>query len=449
MRNRIIAIVLIIALVPCLLAVPALAEDNYSYNVLDYSLPNGGNSAAFYLTGSGSDIVSFDLPYKDSYYYIDFVIRTNAYFSSIVCVNEGVNVSLNFQIIDNTAGTLYRVYGNLTGYDFDQILLQFNYSGGTIVYFLDFDISNYKLKNYEIPFALAGSTSGGTTIYAHRSGSNVVNSHFNVSSMEIDNYWDVYLEPINHEEWKKYDYIDLDLVLMTGAVDSISCFINGTSVPFDVNYINDSSIQSGFIHVSLRVYLDNIDRTISDYPLIVMSGQCYLGINSFGILSCTGFVVPAEPSPLRYWFQKVGDWFSSQIAAISTWGQNIVNSITTWGQNIYNAIVGDLSSSGNSTINNALQTQEEINQQINVQVGSAVDDWDGNISVVQAGFKTGFQGAIPALVWLSNIADSVFTGMGWFGYIFFFVGFLSVFFLIMSKSGLGGRLSSFIRRGDD
>lgn len=82
-----------------------------------------------------------------------------------------------------------------------------------------------------------------------------------------------------------------------------------------------------------------------------------------------------------------------------------------------------------------------------MQIGSAVDEWNGNISVVTDGFNSGLDGATPALVWLSNIAEGVFDGLGWFGNIYFFLGFLSVFFLIMSKSGLAGKINGVIIRG--
>lgn len=137
------------------------------------------------------------------------------------------------------------------------------------------------------------------------------------------------------------------------------------------------------------------------------------------------------------WFNSLDTWITNQTTSIT-------NTIATWGQKIVDVIVGD--SSENEDLNNAVNTQEEVNSQVNTQLGIAVDDWDSNFGTVSTGFNTAFTSATPSLLWLSSKAQNVFVNMGWFGNMFFFIGFINVFFLLMAKSGLSKIIVS---NGDD
>ena len=144
------------------------------------------------------------------------------------------------------------------------------------------------------------------------------------------------------------------------------------------------------------------------------------------IVHCYGFVTNTTDNVVVTWFRKI-------YSVITNGFSNLLSKLD------------DVFGVNDTSVDAAVQTQEEINVSVNNQLVGAVEDWNTNIEVVQTGYDSAVTKAAPALGWLASLADRIFTNMGWFGNIYFLVGLISVIMLVLSKSGLARSVSRFRR----
>lgn len=449
--KRIISLSLVAVVLIFSLAVPSFAAESDTvgndtwFNVMDFT------ELGQVYTHAGVNYVDIPLPTDKVYYGIDFIVDDN-------CGIKSIYVDLPYDygcgMVDIGNG-LKRFYcdASWTG-DWLTLAVDVENTGYQWFQFLAFHVRFQDADHFTAPAVAEGFYPDGGSIQLSVNSDYFSSDHcyFKPSTFEDRQFCFDLWSP----DWKMYDYMDFVIFLHVDHISMISAICGDVTLPFSVSYIERSSTQAYL--VSVRVDLRGINRDTSELPHVTIGGMAEFNVyNAIILASCSGFVLLNDINPLFYYFKdlknNLSSLFSNLSLNISNWGQSIVSSvdsvgskIETWGQNIVDAIVGD--QTANETVNDALHTQEEVNEQINVQLGSAVDDWDGNITIVSQGFNSAYQNSVPALQFLSNLAQSVWSGMGWFGNMFFFLGFLHVFFLLMSKSGLGKAVDK-IRNGDD
>lgn len=508
--KRSISLFLVATVLVFSLAVPSYAAESPWFNLLDYCSPNDSGSNLVDISSSGTEI-SFD--YKGTIGYVDFTVMFYSVFEAGAKLLSGNNTR-NLTAIKLDDYT-WRFYGSMDLRSTDGFRIQFLNNGNTKVQFLNFRLTSTVLVTYETK---------ATGYISYADGEEVTfyyNSYEDYGSATLHGSSDFYLADyaayISFPDWKKYDFIDIQLYMLQMDIDSLSATLGGVSIPVEYSFFSSgSALENRLVNVTLD--LTQCDRD-SDFDLeLIINGYVPTIDNRvahFSIISCSAFLEYAGLSEsMNFWyrlrtflgtqfsnlgsnithlgtvfssylsklgtdissyistqtsaltqfftgkFNSLDTWITTQTSTLTqfftgkfnsldTWittqTSSITSAISTWGQKIYDVIVGDLSV--NQDIQDATDIQNQVHGDINNQIEIAVDDWNDSLGTVSTGFNTAFQNATPSLIWLSDKAQAVFTNMGWFGNMFFFLGFLHVFFLIMRKSGLG----EFIPRnnGDD
>ena len=234
----------------------------------------------------------------------------------------------------------------------------------------------------------------------------------------------LYLYP---KDWQGFDSLTFYLNMSIESLSSVTASVGDLFIYPEVSYFNSSDVES-FSTVTVTIDLTGIDRSQGSLSLFITG--LYHSSNSesyFGrIVHCYGFVTNTTDNVVVTWFRKI-------YSVITNGFSNLLSKLD------------DVFGVNDTSVDAAVQTQEEINVSVNNQLVGAVEDWNTNIEVVQTGYDSAVTKAAPALGWLASLADRIFTNMGWFGNIYFLVGLISVIMLVLSKSGLARSVSRFRR----
>ena len=123
------------------------------------------------------------------------------------------------------------------------------------------------------------------------------------------------------------------------------------------------------------------------------------------------------------------NWFESMISSIEDGFASVIDSLDKF-----------FGGEESHKVQDAITEQDKLNVDINKQIEDSVDQWNVNITLIEGGYDTAWQNTLPVLVWMSNFANGIFNGMGWYANIFYMVGFTGIVLLILSKSGLGSKM---------
>lgn len=221
-------------------------------------------------------------------------------------------------------------------------------------------------------------------------------------------------------ESSKVDYVDFFIQFYGVQTDSVSADYGGVDLPMDLNFINSGSDANFSEQIcQARVYLTGVQRDPDEDVTLRLNGTYDSAIEGgyINFVSCIGFIDTYSISPIELlWFKL---------------------------EKLLNNLLG----STDSDANNALTTQEEINVSVNNQLVGAVEDWNTHIEAVETGYDMAFTQTTPALNWIASLANGIYSGLGWFGRLYLLIGLVSVFMLVLSKSGLARKIGSGIRRG--
>lgn len=489
--KRVIICILTVTLLIGALAVPTYAADfdnDFDLQVLDYATANGGTSNSFSFTGSRT--VTYQLPDYFNFRYVDllFVITSGV---PTVSISGGSSSASNNLTVVKVGQYLYRAYGYVPNNFFNRLHLHFTSTStaSTTVVVKSFKVYSRDSITPDIRVEASGFyTDGDIDLSLNWGDSRPTRIFFTPTGEFYDNQFVV---DFFCEDWRLYDFVDIQVSLSVNAINSISANFNGQNIPFTVSEVLSDSGFVSLYYLTLRLDLRGLNRREDGNPLITVSGIAdFDHVNAISLHDATGYV-EIEFDALSYFFNKlfaslisnfdslstlvsgfrsdvntvVTTWSdiinksivsfeSSIVSTVTSWSDTINKSvgsvgskIDNWGQKIYDAIVGQ--KSDDTTVSDAIENQEQVNQEVNTQLQSAVGSWSDNVGEVTQGFNLALTNATPALIWISGMAQNIFSGMGWFGNIFFFLGFLHVFFLLMSKSGLGRAIDRADKRGDD
>lgn len=417
--RRIIPFLFVMVLsIICLVSPVSAASDSTMYELLDYSsLDDTGSN---YVDFAGSISVVYSLPNRAVIRYVDMLISMVGAVSNVsVGPNSNNLTELTVEHIDRS---LYRVYGLVPSRTYSSFTISFD-TGSTATSW--YTIQSIKLSSSEVDSV---PTIGNLWVYDSIGGSSSVSMtspsdepeiYLTQSTGSSVSYGD-FACSVSLTEWKKFDYLDVLLYLDVKHINSIFAKHGDRVLDCDISYLTPADQINTYYWVMVHVDLSSANRDSSIVPTVQLTGTYYnqVNYNKIRLKSLVGYVSIPDPSPtLSLWFNL-------------------------------KAFLSDLFGENDSSANSAIQTQQDINITINNQIVGAVEDWNTHIDVVETGYNQAFQKTTPALSWLASLANRIFTNMGWFGNIYFFIGLISVFMLILSKSGLAHKIGSTIRKGD-
>lgn len=408
-----------LSLVVSSFVIPASADD-YEGNfieLLDYTTCNDSGRNRVDLTQTSS--VSFPMPQMISgVCYVDMLVLISGTApSKIFAGNEaGYLFELN---VSKVSGLIYRVYGSFSSISIKDLVVKFEYvssSVSSVVTFYSVRASTFTFTSLDIGYSGSLYSMGITDDFDVAGGYVSLNLTEESYGEALNTSFSSYIFP---KEWYDYDYIDINLSFTGYSVSSVSAILAGASinVPLDVSIIGPTQPGVGQFDICIRVDLTQIRRTSSDFVRIDINGTYNCDQESpFIIHSVMGLVQINEvPELLSFWF-RIKSFFT------------------------------DLFGSDDNSADNALITQEEINVSVNNQLVGAVEDWNTHIEVVETGYDLAFTKTTPALDWIASLANGIYSGLGWFGRLYLLIGLVSVFMLVLSKSGLSRKIGSSIRR---
>ena len=427
--KRIIPCLLVLVLcITCLVFPASAATGEIMYDLLDYSTLN--DSGSNYVKFTQSSLVSYDVTEPVIFRYIDMTISMVGALSDVYVGNSSSN--MHQLTAEQISGSLYRVYGSIPSMTFyDKFWIKFDSGSDSTSWYTIHSLKVCNVVSNTVP------TIGRFVV------SDYYGRNSDITMSSPDEEPDVYFRPLEGtiisgdyvswvylSDWKRFDYIDVQLYINAADVTSLSVEQGDLFLEHDVSFIGDNDEITSWTWIVVRVDLSSCDRNSANAPVITLSGHYFLEIETSHVRlqSIRGIVTIPEPSPL-----------------LSFW-TNLKSFLSTNFNTLFSKIDEGFGLNDDSA-SNAVQTQEEINVSINNQLVGAVEDWNTHIEVVQTGYDSALTKATPSLGWLASLADRVFTNMGWFGNIYFLIGLISVIMLVLSKSGLARSVGR-IRRND-
>lgn len=389
-RNRIISFVVIFALIPVLLAVPAFAaEDQYLVDLKAYNFGinqvagEGASFDGFSFSTYKDSTFQFPMPNSSPVYYVDFIIQGDGALPWDLQAYVGDVRLTGVRFGDNN--DLYRFYGPVS---------QKNVFTGYIPVRLYQPTSNYLLRGNFISFKYSDTSSP----FILEPGSQYLTADSDVNSWSgSDPGYGRYIESpsvmyytIHIPSWQKYDRYDLVVQVSAYSISSIDVYVDGGgSVPFTYSFIDGSADFYNIPNlISLQLDASDVERLSGDI-IVEFIGTVNVGSTWFRCFEINAFVNSSAPSPEVSWLGRI--W----------------NSIENWGQNIVDAILGSKdnapdTSAGDDLVNQGQQIQDFEHQHqevINGNTGAITDSLD----------ITGF---VPALSLISSYVGNTFDILG-------------------------------------
>lgn len=304
----------------CAWAQPVSASSDSGYiEVLDYgsALEYGANSKLF--NGSTSIEFTYDLPDRVTVEYVDILFT----FTSSGTVGVSLYRSSSFQSLTvvKVLGNVFRAYGSVSSFFADEIKLKFeNPAANNRISIESIRLGRSSFSYTELD-AYCDISADGFTDTIHYVPTDTVNHRMFEGTTDYLNVgFNLY---IYCNEWKRFDYLDFLLYLEIDSISAISCVYGGSSVPITINYIDNDSMVVGTYTVSIRMDLTGLDRSIDDYPMIMVSGNvAQQKINLISMLGCVGHVNLSLLDPDTYWHSKI-------VSTFQTYIQNQTNSLVS------------------------------------------------------------------------------------------------------------------------
>lgn len=427
--QRAAALLCCILLFPSLVAVPASAED--MNNFMD--LVDAGYFSSRHKVTPDEGNINFSFEEPTLIRYIDFVFTRSGTAPDrlyIVSATDGSRQQLNVVSLGNY---VYRAYGEVSvkiSYDFS---LYFETKGTTWIYPYTCRVSlNIRSAFPEVGKMYVSDGHNFDSFYSMDDADSPVMADFWYPTTTDNAYTYQYFSDIYIDDWIKYDYLVVQFAVSDANINSLCCYLGDSYVPFDCSVIGDVELfnwevyESGgviryfpngldsVIHVSMRIDLTEVFRSNSDDLVVHVTGQ-YSTQDSFLCLnSATGYLSNEVTETDTLWI-KMKKFFT------------------------------DLFGKDDPAAEQAQQTQQQVDQEINLQIVSAMADWDANIQYAETGFNSGLALVTPSVAWISSLASRIFDNLQGFGSVYIMVGFMSVIMLLLSKSGIAAKISNNIR----
>lgn len=381
-----------------------VSNSNQCFDLLDYSTMN--DSGKNYIgSPAGGITFTYANPFPCDLAYVDMLINfSGGAVPGTICASRGSGFTQYNLTVEHISGNLWRAYGYMNDFIENLHITLFNSKLSYVTVYSLKVFPVYNFKPVAVDWSISVSTAFGTDKYVTSNG-NVdfylptssdfsVNTDFRIKATSSD--------------WKKYDYIDF---LFGGEFANIQSFevrISDQLVPFSSTVIPSEESSSSRMNILVSLDLSDFNKSlVSDEIVFIVDGRFSPITPTYvTFLYSRGYVEINDPSELNSFWLKLRN------------------------------LLYDLFGKNDSSAQDAIHTQEEINVSVNNQLVGAVEDWNTHIEVVETGYDSALTKATPALSWLASLADRIFNNMGWFGNIYFLIGLISVIMLVLSKSGL-------------
>lgn len=332
------------------LAVPARADEvseNLFLDVLQYSTVDDlGNN---YFSFSQERVISYTLPQKAIFSYVDMVISFSG--AAPTYVGAGRNGEYTALTILKISDRLYRVYGPIDNSAYSTLDFRF-VSGSSSTSWVNVEQLHIARQGFNIfdETLYATGDYGDTSFELSLDLSDLTRQRYIIFDFDgAFNDADFSLIA-DFPNWKKYDFIDVGFFFDCSSITSISCQMGGTVLPFTSSIVESTNLEGSGYLVNLRIDLRGLDRTIDDWPMISIYGICNNSVsNIISLSSAKGYVLSSEPNDFLYYFTKLyahidlgfdnlSDWMADQTAALQTEIQDAVISLSMEFTNLKAAI---------------------------------------------------------------------------------------------------------------
>lgn len=255
--KRYIALIMTFVALMGALAVPASAAeiDNDCYtNLLDFSTIKDEGSAFWTLQPNDAPIW-LSLPYYSSPKRVEFTFRCSGGFTGSVGVAIGsANDPTSFTnlTVEKIDTYLYRAYGDITGTGY-RMYIKFNVTSTAWLQLFNFNLMFTENNIFSISaFAHLLTGSGEDHVMQYTPGSSRPSYDWDSGADQASNDMTVSLYST---EWKKYDFVDFQLLVYAEPITSISCYLDSQIVPIDSQVIvGGSTDYEKYTLTETRVY---------------------------------------------------------------------------------------------------------------------------------------------------------------------------------------------------
>lgn len=364
--KRIISLCCIALILVTSMAVPIQASEKKFYlDVLDYCTINDSGSNVFPVFGSTILSFSADFP-QSNICYFDILYFTDGYVNGFGLPNISIvhpaGIEYPLTVIPIGDG-YFRAYGDVGSYNlFGNVKIK--------VYFDD--SSDYK-GLFEFHSIKAFSCDSSLTLieaYAEVSSYKFSDTIHYVPTDEVNHrYFTADQDFTNNflsvfawtDEWKKYDFIDFMFTISASSINSVACFMGQNIVPIDVSIFSSAHDVYNDFFITIRMDLTSLDRTTSDYPMILIEGNVISGgLTGVAVVNVAGGLWTETHDPELTLLQRI-------ILAIS----NGFSSMNFWINSQTSALIDSISASFT-----------DLNSWINAQTYDLFTKIDGAASVI-------------------------------------------------------------------
>lgn len=425
MKLRICSLLLIVALIPAFLAVPAYAaeEDFLFVDLMGYgglksvsplndtSTGKLRSSVEWRADISGNVRFAFNLPaYEPAPTYIDFVIAFSQKIPSTVSFRAN-GTTLNYQVF-GASSDFVRVWGTFA--DWDGLWFDIISAPACTVGFISANVSYTDAPFHLSPsYSYSGPDGSGKTWTDATSDGYV----FSNSTQGNFQFW------ISYSDWQLYDYITFEFVVSAPSINSIIATSSSQSFPVSVDFVENDSVYPGATFIA-RCCIDLTNCFRDDELLeVCVSGTLYQNESYYvRALNHLGFVKTSIASAELTWLQKIFSALSSLSSNLNTW-------IITQTQAIVDAIYGNSESPPDISAADDLVNQGQQIQDFEAEHQEVVND---NIDAITDSLDlTGFA---PAMNLISSYVGEVFGVLGPYQQVFILPISLGIIFFICSRA---------------
>lgn len=401
MKKSIRSVALILALVMAW-SFPASADDYAdptTFNVLEYSFPDGGTTSI----DSSSPSV-FELPFDPySIKYIDM----------LVYCPSAPTFTLNGEALTSSylGNWIYRVYGRPAAYVGSSFSL--DWSGPAYVEYYSVRISTVQSYNFVETGTMEVSGGGLESNYNQTmsSSTSAITCTY-PSGLENDWYSTV---KFYSTDWRLYDYVDFYFHIFSSEINSIDCFVNNRSIPFEVTEIYaDSDFTS--VYCSVRMDLRNVDRSSYYTPIVSISLLPFnTSANSTSyvrLLAVTGSIVTDPPDPNMLYFSSLEKHLSVLFASMAQRQDAYHADQTEWYQE-HTQVLNTLFESVNSRLTGISSGIQSLISTVNVGFGTLWNNLDVKLSAFQSSMESWFStvsGKLDQLIGGTTDGDELSQG---------------------------------------
>ena len=459
--NRILVLVLTVALIAGSLAltVSADSEEPFYHDILSQGVVSTSNSIYSNYLGTNLSFTSYPV----SIYYVDFIVSSPRDLTSVcsrisfydyfdlTCVSLGNNLYRCFGVYEGSSVLAARTSFLVKYYTTNPAVIN------TITY-KSFNVGFVPVNHFEdvtdvgFEYGIFNGSVGGRATVSMESPNTTYRVEF-PSTEELEDGWYSYRVLAECNDWKKYDFVEFGFCARIGTVESISAkTTDGQILDCDVSYLLTNSsgdvveiinnvpfnwpdTNPDRVYITVRVDLSSLNRDSSGDPQLYITG-------AYNSWTATG-ALPAYFEIRNYSGYIKTSYLSEEVGLqkriktlLESWNTKLPQWFTDLGDR-FEAIMNPEVPSADQVI----QDQETLNQDINDQVGLVVEEWNVQYAELGDNYDLAVTSSVPALSWLGSIAQGFFDNMGWFRSLYLFIGALSIYFLLLSKSGLVRKFS--------